>query len=107
MGKIYEKLTANDSNLILVIWKKLVDEYNNTYHFISKKPVGTDYSVLTGEIELSHKVPKFKVRNRIRITNYIQEYFQEYITRIYSWDFYGQIILIHPNHILQLYGVTI
>ena len=87
--------------------KKLVDEYNNTYHIISKKPVGTDYSVLTGEIELSHKVPKFKVRNRIRITKYIQEYFQEYITRIYSWDFYGQIVLIPPNHILQLYGVTI
>ena len=40
-------------------WKSevLVDEYNNNYHrSIGKKSIHADYSVLTEEIELSHKL---------------------------------------------------
>ena len=48
---------------------KLVDQYNNNYHrSIGKKPIDTDYSALTKEIESSYKVPKFKVRDTVRIT---------------------------------------
>ena len=50
---------------------KLVDQYNNTYHCsIGKKPIDADYSDLTEEIESSYKTPKFKVRDRVRITKY-------------------------------------
>ena len=42
------KMTANDSKSYLSYLNKLVDQYNNAYHHsINKKPVGTDYSVLT------------------------------------------------------------
>ena len=63
-SKIYENMTANNSKSYLGYLKKLADEYNNTYHrFIGKKPIHTDYSALTEEIEFSHKSPKFKVDN--------------------------------------------
>ena len=49
----------------------LVDEYNNTDHCSSgTKLVYADYSALTGEFESSHKAPKFKVDEKINITNY-------------------------------------
>ena len=35
-----------------------------------KKPVDADYSVFTEEIKLSHKTPKFKVVERVRIIKY-------------------------------------
>ena len=48
----------------------LVDEYNNTDHCSSgTKLVYADYSALTGEFESSHKAPKFKVDEKINITN--------------------------------------
>ena len=50
---------------------KLADKYNNTYHCsISKKVIHADYSILTDEIESSHKAPKCKVGDIIRITKY-------------------------------------
>ena len=49
---------------------KLVHQYNNTYHHsVNKKPIHADYSVLTKKIETNHKAPKFKVNDRVRITN--------------------------------------
>ena len=33
-----------------------------------KKPIDADYSALTDENESSHKVPKFKIDDRVRIT---------------------------------------
>ena len=35
-----------------------------------KKPVDANYSALTEETELSHKVPKFKFGHRVMITKY-------------------------------------
>ena len=50
---------------------KLVDQYNNAYqHSINKKPINTDYSVLTKKIVTDPKFPKFKVNDRVRITEY-------------------------------------
>ena len=47
---------------------QLVDESNSTYHrSIKKKPIQSDYSALTKEIESSNKAPKFKVGDRFRI----------------------------------------
>ena len=48
----------------------LVDEYNNTYHSINKKPINGDYSDLTKKIDTHSKVPKFKVNDRVRINKY-------------------------------------
>ena len=49
----------------------LVDEYNNTYRRSSgRSTVNGDYSALTGKIESSHKAPKFKVGEKVNITNY-------------------------------------
>ena len=48
---------------------KLVDEYNNTYHrFIGKKPIDAHFSGFSQEFETNHKVSKFKVGDRVRIT---------------------------------------
>ena len=47
---------------------KLVGEYNNTYHYsIDKRPFDADYSAVTEKFELSHKVPKFNVGDRVKI----------------------------------------
>ena len=64
-------MTANDSKSYLSYLKKLVDQYNNTYHHsINKKPINPDYSVSTENIKSDAKAPKFKVNDRVRITKY-------------------------------------
>ena len=64
-------MTANDSKSYLGYLNKLVDQYNNTYHCsIGKKPIDVDYSALNEDTESSHKAPKFKVGDRVRITKY-------------------------------------
>ena len=77
--EIYNKLMQKwfDDNDILMCstyldyLDKLVDEYNNTYYrSIGKKSIDADYSALTEEIETNPKAPKFKVRDRVRITKY-------------------------------------
>ena len=40
-------MTANNNKSYLSYLNKLVDEYNNSYHYsISKKPIDADYSAL-------------------------------------------------------------
>ena len=64
-------MTASDSKSYFCCLNKLVDKYNNCYHCSNdKKHVDVDYSALTKETESSHKVPKFKVTDRVRITKY-------------------------------------
>ena len=48
---------------------KLVDQYNNTYHYsIDKKPVNADYSVLTEKIETNPKLYVLIIsRTRFRV----------------------------------------
>ena len=78
--KIYKKLTANNNKSYLGYLNKLVDEYNNTYHCsISKKFIDAGYQYLTEEIEFSHKAPKFKVGDRVRITTYKNIFSKGYI----------------------------
>ena len=68
-GKIYKKMTVNNSKSYLGYLNKLINEYNNTYHnSIGKKPIDADYSALTEGTELSRKAPKFKVGDRVRTT---------------------------------------
>ena len=64
-------MTTNDSKFYIGNLNKLLDEYSNIYHyFIGKNPSHANYSALSKEIELSHKPPKFKVGDRVRIVNY-------------------------------------
>ena len=66
-AKIYKKMTANDSKFYLSYLKKLVDQYDNTYHHsINKKPIKADYSALTEKIETNAKALKFKVNDRLQ-----------------------------------------
>ena len=79
MGKIYKRVTANDSKSYLIYLNKLVDQYNNTYHrSIDKKPIDADYSDLTEKMETNPKAPKFKVRVRVRITKYKNIFNKDY-----------------------------
>ena len=58
-GKIFKKMTANNSKAYLSYLNKLEDEYNKTYNrSIRKKPIHADYSALTEGIASSHEVPK-------------------------------------------------
>ena len=50
-------MTANDSISYLGYFNKLVDEYNNTYHSVDKKPIHVDCSVVTEEIV---RITKYK-----------------------------------------------
>ena len=64
-------MTANDSKSYLPYSNKLVNQYNNTYHHsINKKLIDAEYSALTEKIETNHKAPKFKVNDRVRMTEY-------------------------------------
>ena len=70
-AKIYKKATANDSKSYLSYLNKLIDQYNNTYHHsINKKPINAGYSASIGKIETTHKAPKLKVNDRVRINKY-------------------------------------
>ena len=63
-------MTANSKSCLLYL-NKLVDQYNNTYHHhINKKAINADYSLSTENIELNPEAPKFKVNNRVRLTNH-------------------------------------
>ena len=62
-------MTANDTKSYLSYLNKLVDQYNNTYHYcIGKNPINADYSDLTEKFETNPKAPKFKVNDRVRNT---------------------------------------
>ena len=64
-------MTANNSKSYLSYFNKVVHEYNDTYHhYINKKPINIDYSVLTKKIETNPEAPKFKVNDRVRIIKY-------------------------------------
>ena len=64
-------MTANDSKSYLSYLNKSVEQYNNIYHHsINKKPINADYSALTEKIKINPKAPKYKVNDRVRITNY-------------------------------------
>ena len=77
-GKIYKNMTTNDSKPCLGYLNKLIHEYNNTYHrSISNKSIDSDYSRLTEEIELNHRVPK--VGDRVKITKYKNIFSKGYI----------------------------
>ena len=54
----------------------LVEEYNNTYYHCS---VYVRYPVLSEEMELRQKAPKFKVGDRVKITNYNNTFNKGYI----------------------------
>ena len=67
---------------------KLVDQYNNTYHYsINNKPINADYSALSEKIETNLKSPKFKVNDTIRITKY-KNIFSKIYTENWSRDTY-------------------
>ena len=78
-SKIYKKMTANDSKSYLPHLNKLVDQYNNTYHYsIRKKPINANYSTLTEKIETNPKVSEFKVNDSVRISKYKNIYSKGY-----------------------------
>ena len=71
---------------------KLVDECNITYYgSIGKKPIDADYSILTKEIETSHKAPKLKVGGRVRIAKYknifSKNYTENWSSKIFVIDY--------------------
>ena len=72
-------MTANNRRSYLSYSNKLVDQYNNIYHYSNgKKPINADYSVLTKKIETYSKVPNFKVNDGVRITKYKNNFSKGY-----------------------------
>ena len=92
-------------NIILI---KLVDKYNNTYHRSNgKKPIDADYSDLSKETESSHKGPKFKVGDRVRIIKYKNIFIKCY-TENWSKEIFCTVSVLKTNawtyKIKDLYG---
>ena len=78
-AKIYKKITANHSKSYLSYLNKIVDKYNNTYHYsINKKSINADYSASIEKIDTNSKAPKFKVNDRFKITKYKNIFSQGY-----------------------------
>ena len=72
-------MTANDSKSYFGYSNKLVNEYNNSYYrSIGKKSIDNDCSVLTENVESSHKPPKVKVGDRVRITKHKNNFSKGY-----------------------------
>ena len=70
---------------------KLAHQYNKTcYYSIGKNLLDNYYSALTGKIESSHKVPKFSVVWRVRITKYrnifSKRYTENWSREIFVYD---------------------
>ena len=64
-------MTSKDSKSYLSYLNKLINQYDNTYHYsINLKSINTDYSALTEKVETNPKAPKFKVNDRVRTTQY-------------------------------------
>ena len=64
-------MPANDSKFYLGYLNKIVDKYNNSYHYsVGKKPIDADYFVLTEQIETHPKARKVKVGDRARFIKY-------------------------------------
>ena len=98
-------MTANGSRSCLPYLNKLVDQCNNTYHSIIKRPINAVYSALTEKIETNHKTPKFKVNDKARITKYKNIFSnitlkigqENYLLLILFW----KLILGHVNQSLN------
>ena len=91
-GKIYKKCTANSNKSYLDCLNKLVDEYNNIYnHYINKRFINADYSLLTVEFESICKAPKSKVGDRFKIIKY-KNIFSK-VTQIVDQKKYLRLIL--------------
>ena len=64
-------MTSKDSKSYLSYLNKLINQYDNTYQYsINLKSINTDYSALTEKVETNPKAPKFKVNDRVRITQH-------------------------------------
>ena len=65
-------MTSISKNVYIDKLDDIVDEYNNTYHTtIKMKPIDVkDNIYINANKEFNNKDPKFKVRDRVRITKY-------------------------------------
>ena len=63
-------MRANNKSFYISYFNKIVDKQNNTYCSIDKQPIDIDYFDLTEKVESSYKSLRFKVDDRVKITNY-------------------------------------
>ena len=71
-SKIYNHMTSVSKNVYIDQSGDIVDEYNNTYHTtIKMKPIDVkDNTYINTDKEINKNDPKFKVRDRVRISKY-------------------------------------
>ena len=71
-SKIYKYMTSISKNVYIDKLDDIVNEYNNTYHTtIKMKPIDVkDNTYINTDKEINNKDPKFKVGDRVRISNY-------------------------------------
>ena len=66
-------MTANDNKSCRCYLNKLLDDYNNTYHYsIGKQPIDAGYFALTKEFKTNPEAPKF---NRCYTENESRQFF--------------------------------
>ena len=64
-------MTPDDSNSYITYLNKLENGCNSNYQrFINNKLINADSSPLPEKFETNPKAPKFKVNDRVRITNF-------------------------------------
>ena len=60
------------------------------HHSFNKKLINADYPALTEKFETNPKGPKFKVNNKVRITNC-----QNIFSKVYTKNWSREILIIH------------
>ena len=71
-SKIYKYMTSISKNVYVNKLDDIVDKYNNTYHTtIKMKPIDVkDNTYINADNKINNKDPKFKVGDRVRISEY-------------------------------------
>ena len=79
-SRIYKHMTSISKNVYIDKLDDIVNEYNNAYHTtIRMKPIDVkDHTYINTDKETNDKDPKFKVRDRVRISKYKNIFAKDY-----------------------------
>ena len=104
-SNIYKYMTSVSKNMYINKLDDIVIEYNNTYHIaIKMKPIDVkDNTYINTDKEINNKDPKFKVGDRVRISNYKNIFAKGYMP---NWSQEVFVIKIVKNTVPWTYVIN-
>ena len=86
-------MTANDNRSYLSYLNKLLDQKNDTYHSINKKPITAENSTLTKKLRWILKLLNLKL---IRITKHKNIFSKAYTEKMVKRNIYYSVLKTNP-----------